>query len=85
MMDKRCKDDIAAMGVGNPETFIGQVTRSRDIFDVTTLGVDEVLPYFLDEYGVQTTDISADTGNGDEWVFFWLRDKETVKEVHPVG
>ena len=84
IMDKRRKEDIIAMG-GNPETYTGVITRSREVFDVTALGVDEVLPFFLDEIGVQTTDINADAGSGAEWVFFWLRDKETVQETHPVG
>ena len=85
MMDKQRKDDITAMGVGNPDTYSGQIIRSREVFDVTNLGVTEVLPFFLDENGVQTTDINADAGSGAEWVFFWLRDKDTVKETHPVG
>lgn len=85
MMDEQRKSDIAAMGVGDLETYRGPVTHIREVFDVTDLGVDEVLPFFLDESGLQTSDINADATNGAEWVFFWLRDKSTVKESHPVG
>ena len=86
LMDKQRRDDIVAMGIGDPETYTGQVHRSRVVFDVSTVGVEEVLPYFLDENGNQTPDINADGGNtAGEWVYFWLRDKATVKEAHPVG
>ena len=84
LMDKQKKADIEAMGM-DAETYSGSIYSVRKVFDVTDLGVAEVLPYFLDEYGNRTTDIYADAGNGAEWVFFWLRDKETVKESHPGG
>lgn len=84
MMDAQRKKDVAAMEM-DPETYSGPITRTREVFDVASLGVAEVLPFFLDKHGHRTSDINADAGNGAKWVFFWLRDKDTVKEAHPIG
>ena len=84
IMDKTRKKDIEAMGM-DPDTYTGAIYRTREIFDVAKVGVNEVLPFFLDELGHQTTDIYADANVGAEWVFFWLKDKDAVQESHPGG
>lgn len=83
-MNKQREKDIRAMG-SDPETHRGPIHQLWEVFDVTTIGIAEVLPFFLDYDGNETTDINADTANGAEWVFFWLRDKDFVKERHSVG
>ena len=84
LMDKQRDKDVKAMGM-DPESYNGPIYTWREVFNVEDIGVKEVLPYFLDEYGSRTADINADTGSGAEWVFFWLRDKASVKEIQSVG
>ena len=72
-MNAKKRRDIAAMGQ-NPDEYEGEIFVRTEAFDLGT----EVEPYFIDNFGDETTDVWIDASRtGGEWVYFWLKKKQS--------